>query len=167
MSEFIKGLRSKIGHGLLQVPTAGVLIFDADRRVLLVRHSEGNLWTSPGGMVEPYETPADAAVREMWEETGLLVELVRVLGVFGGLEFSTTYANGDQISWVSTVFEGRTRSGTMRPDGMEILETRYFHEEEVQTLRCKPRLRTVLSVAFGTCSETYFQPPTWSPDRCV
>ena len=118
-------------------------------------------------MVEPYETPADAAVREMWEETGLLVELVRVLGVFGGLEFSTTYANGDQISWVSTVFEGRTRSGTMRPDGMEILETRYFHEEEVQTLRCKPRLRTVLSVAFGTYSETYFQPPTWSPDRCV
>ena len=35
------------------------------------------------GMIEPYETPSDAAVREMWEETALYVQLTHVIGVFG------------------------------------------------------------------------------------
>ena len=56
-----------------------------------VRHVEGNDWTTPGGMIEPYETPSNAAVREMWEETGLYVELTHVIGVFGGEILSSTY----------------------------------------------------------------------------
>ena len=75
MSDYIRGLRDKIGTTVLEVPTASVLVFDDRQRVLLVRHVEGNDWTTPGGMVEPYETPADAAVRETWEETGLFVAL--------------------------------------------------------------------------------------------
>ena len=35
-------------------------------------------------MIEPGETPANAAVRETWEETGLIVALTRIVGVFGG-----------------------------------------------------------------------------------
>ena len=49
------------------------------RRILLVRHVEGNQWTTPGGLIEPEETPADAAVREAWEETGVESELVAPL----------------------------------------------------------------------------------------
>ena len=56
------------------MPASGTYVFDSDRRVLLVRHAESGYWTNPGGMVEPFETPADAAVRETWEETGFLVE---------------------------------------------------------------------------------------------
>ena len=82
MSDHIRGLRALIGTALLEVPTVAVFTFDEDNRVLLVRHVEGNDWTTPGGMVESYETPADAAVREMWEETGLHVELTRLIGVF-------------------------------------------------------------------------------------
>ena len=73
MSDYIRGLRERIGTTVLEVPTVSVLVFDAQQRVLLVRHAEGNDWTTPGWMIEPYETPADAALRETWEETGLLV----------------------------------------------------------------------------------------------
>ena len=73
MSDYIRNLRAMIGTTVLEVPTVSVLVFDARDRVLLVRHAEGNDWTTPGGMMEPYETPADAAVRETWEETGLFV----------------------------------------------------------------------------------------------
>ena len=54
-------------------------------------------------MIEPYETPADAALRETWEETGLLVELRGIVGVFGGELCASTYANGDEVAWVATV----------------------------------------------------------------
>ena len=82
MSEYIRALRARIGTTVLEVPTVSVIVHDERDRVLLVRHIEGNVWTTPGGMIEPYELPADAALREMWEETGLVVALDRIVGVF-------------------------------------------------------------------------------------
>jgi 8-oxo-dGTP diphosphatase len=52
-------------------------------RVLLTRLVEGEpaRWTLPGGVIDPGEDPADAAVREVFEETGHEVELDELLGV--------------------------------------------------------------------------------------
>ncbi|MBC2876277.1 MULTISPECIES: NUDIX hydrolase [Streptomyces] len=47
------------------------LIRRDDGRVLLLLHARAGVWTLPGGRVEPGETPKEAAVREVWEETGL------------------------------------------------------------------------------------------------
>src|SRR4051812_37211449 len=114
MSEYIRALRMKIGNTVLEVPTAAVLVFDAEHRVLLARHAESGLWTAPGGMIEPHETPADAAVRETWEETGVLAHLTRVIGVFGGPLCDVTYRNGDQLAWVATLFAARPVRGEPR-----------------------------------------------------
>ena len=55
--------------------------------ILMVRHAEParSYWTLPGGGVEAGETGAEAAVREVFEETGLRVRPVRLLweGVYG------------------------------------------------------------------------------------
>src|SRR5437879_12205121 len=124
MSDYIRGLREKIGTTLLEVPTVSVLTFDERERVLLVRHVEGNDWTTPGGMIEPYETPSDAALREMWEETGLLVELTQIIGVFGGEPCASTYSNGDKLSWVSTGFSAESGRVQLKPAGGQIPQPR-------------------------------------------
>lgn len=102
--EFIQTLRAKVGHDLLHLPSVGVLARDAEGRLLIVQDSDDGTWTCPGGLVEPFEIPADAAVREAWEESGVLVRLTGIAGVFGGPECYTNYANGDRISWVATIF---------------------------------------------------------------
>ena len=163
MSDHMRALRGKIGTMVLEVPTVSVLAFDDRERVLLVRHAEGNDWTTPGGMIEPYETPSDAAVREMWEETGLLVTLTRVVGVFGGPLCSSTYGNGDRIAWVSTVFRGEAIGGTLRPDGEETLEVRYFARPELAGVRCKPHVRLFVDAGYAAQTGAQFQPPTWRP----
>ena len=43
MSSYLRRLREKIGHDLLVLPSVTVLLFDADRRVLLARHSDANV----------------------------------------------------------------------------------------------------------------------------
>jgi 8-oxo-dGTP pyrophosphatase MutT (NUDIX family) len=90
--DYVRRLRVLVGgEELLQLPSVSIALRDADGRILLARHAEGNVWLLPGGGIEPGETPADAAVREMFEETGLIVRLTRLVGVFGGPEFIVRY----------------------------------------------------------------------------
>ncbi len=165
MSNYIRALREKIGTAVLEIPTVSVLTFDESRRVLLVRHVEGNEWTTPGGMIEPYETPADAAVRETWEETGLFVRLTHIVGVFGGDVCHGTYSNGDKVSWVSTVFGAQTIEGSLRPDGEETLEVRYFTRGELDGIRCKRHARLFVNAALSWRQRAQFQPSNWTPPR--
>lgn len=162
-SSFIKHLRRKIGNELLQVPTVSVLIFNDGNKALLVRHVEGNRWTTPGGMVEPGETPSDAAVREAWEETGLHVRLDRILGVFGGKNFQVTYANGDKVSFVTTVFVATVIDGEPKPDYEETLELGYFSLDDLARVSSTPHVREFLQAAEADKVNAYFQPAEWSP----
>lgn len=63
---------------------AGAVVLDDASRLLVVQRGQPpgqGLWTLPGGRVERGERLADAAVREVREETGLVVEVAGVLGV--------------------------------------------------------------------------------------
>jgi 8-oxo-dGTP diphosphatase len=62
------------------VLAAGAVVRDAAGRLLLVQRGkdpEAGRWTLPGGRVEPGESPAAAAAREVTEETGLVVAVGR------------------------------------------------------------------------------------------
>lgn len=147
-SDYLQRLRRKVGHDLLVLPSVTLLAFDESRRILLIRHANRDLWAAPGGMIEPDETPAMAAHREMQEETGCAVDLNGILGVYGGPEFRVRYENGDEVSYVMTVFQAKIRAGTPRPDGIESLEVRFFAAAEIERLRTAAWLPIVLHDCF-------------------
>jgi 8-oxo-dGTP pyrophosphatase MutT (NUDIX family) len=143
MSEYVRGLRAKVGNDLLFMPSAAAMIRDGEGRILLVRHVEGR-WMLPGGAIEPGESPGEAARRECLEEAGIVVEPVRVAGVFGGPEYRTTYENGDEAAWVVTVFEARIVTGDPRPSDDETCDVGWFTPEEVERLERSPGSRAAL-----------------------
>ena len=84
-----------------------------------MRLIDSGLWATIGGAIEPDESPQEAALREAAEEAGVELKLGPLLAVLGGPEYRQTYPNGDQASYVVTVFDATVIGGTPTADGDE------------------------------------------------
>lgn len=63
--------------------SVAVVIFSPDRKsVLLIQRRDVPVWVFPGGGIESNETPEEAAMREILEETGFKVEISRLAGIY-------------------------------------------------------------------------------------
>ena len=61
-------------------PCVGVMLANADGRVFVGQRidQDATAWQMPQGGIDPGEAPRDAALRELWEETGVSADLVTV-----------------------------------------------------------------------------------------
>jgi 8-oxo-dGTP pyrophosphatase MutT (NUDIX family) len=134
----------RVGNQLLVLPAVTALVFDARGHVLLARHAVDGVWGAPGGAVEPEEPPCDAVVREVREETGLVVEPVALRGVFAGPELRVRYPNGDETAYVTSVFDCALAGGELRADGDEVLEARFVAPGALEALPLSPWARVLL-----------------------
>lgn len=161
---YIAALRTRVGHDLLLVPTVTVIARDHRGRLLLVHDRDAQQWTLPGGIMEPDEAPADAAVRELWEETGVLVSIDRLLGVIGGPGCGGRYSNGDRLGWVTTLF-GATLPPDSRPvaDGSEVTEARLWETAGLAGLRLSSHVPRFLRAEEAGSRNAFFEPARWQP----
>ncbi|MBN1219311.1 MAG: NUDIX domain-containing protein [Anaerolineae bacterium] len=87
-------------------------------KILLTRREDFEVWCIPGGIVDPNESLAQAAIREAREETGLEVELLRLVGMYSEI------GRGDGVH--IALFTGQPVGGSLEPQEGEVLELGYF-----------------------------------------
>ena len=91
--------------------TAAV-VFDASGRLLLHRRTDNGKWALPGGTMEVGERADECIVREVQEETGYQVEVIRLVGIYSDPVHTTiTYPDGNTVAYVSALFECRVTGG--------------------------------------------------------
>ncbi len=97
---------------------AAAAVFDEQGRILLQRRSDNGQWALPGGTMEVGETAEQAVIREVKEETGYDIKVLRLIGIYSEPEHTTmTYPDGNTVAYVSLLFEGKVISGMpMRSD---------------------------------------------------
>ncbi len=78
-----------------------------DGRVLLTRRNDLPLWVSPGGHMDRGETVRACCVREVREETGLDVEVERLVGLYARLR-----PRSHRMAWMSFLFACRVVGGS-------------------------------------------------------
>ena len=126
MTEYVRELRSLVGHRPLMLVAAGALVLDAAGRVLLHRRGDDGAWSIPGGALHLGESFEEAARREVREEAGLDLGSLELAVVYSGREFFHEYPNGDQAYLVGAVYVARGARGTPTPQPGEVTELRYF-----------------------------------------
>ncbi|GIV80057.1 NUDIX domain-containing protein [Litorilinea aerophila] len=92
-------------------------------RLLLTRREDFEVWCLPGGAVDPNESIAQAAVREVWEETGLEVVLTRLVGLYSRPAWHDGHHNA--------LFVARPIGGELRLCPGETIELAYFHPAQL------------------------------------
>jgi ADP-ribose pyrophosphatase YjhB (NUDIX family) len=121
--EFIVELRRHIGHAPLWLPGITAVVI-RDEQVLLIKRSDNHVWTPVTGIVEPGENPADCAVREVLEESGIHVVARRLAWVH--VTRPVVHVNGDHAQYLDHVFRMDWVSGEPFPADDESLEAGWF-----------------------------------------
>jgi len=154
LSDYMSGIRARIGTDLLLAPAAGVAIFDEAGRLLLARHVHDGLWATPGGGVDPGESPREAAIREVREETGLLVRDCTLFGAYGGTDFEVTYPDGTRTAYVVTMYGTTTFHGNLDLQTDELREVAWVDQLSVKDLPMPPDMRVIVPAAFAWLAST-------------
>ena len=160
ISPYIKKLREKIGHDLLMLPSVCGIVINDRGEMLLQKSKDTGTWMTIGGVAEPGEEPADAVVREVFEETGVTVRPLHIVSVANTPE--VTYPNGDRVQYVIVTFLCEPMAGEPHVHDDESLEIRYFSTDALPTLRKDQRLR--VEMALSGRVEAFFHPPAAGGD---
>ncbi|MHC5705660.1 NUDIX hydrolase [Streptomyces tirandamycinicus] len=149
--DFIREIRRTAGHQLLFLPGVSAVVFDDAGRVLLGRRADTGGWSIIGGIPEPGEQPAAAAVREVYEETAVRCVAERVVLV-QTFTRPVTYPNGDQCQFMDVCLRCRAVGGEARVNDEESLDVGWF---PVDTL---PELQ---EFALFRIKQALIDRPTW------
>lgn len=140
--EFVVELRRHIGHAPLWLPgVTGVVI--RDEQVLLVKRADNGAWTAVTGIVDPGENPADCAVREVLEETGVRAVPLRLVWVH--VSRPIVHVNGDQAQYLDHVFRMDWVAGSPYPADDENDAARWFDIAAMPDMTADMRRRIQLA----------------------
>src|SRR5512143_2803433 len=104
----------RIGQeGELRVGSSAVIFDDKREKVLLTKRADNGLWCLPGGKMEPAESIEECCRREVVEETGLEVELKRLVAIYSNRDQLVVYKDGAKVQFVIMSFEAQIAGGML------------------------------------------------------
>ncbi|MHA6781966.1 NUDIX hydrolase [Pseudonocardia saturnea] len=123
-------------------PHANAVVRDDDGRVLLVRRTDTGDWELPGGRVDVGESAVDAVVREVAEESGLVIDVLGIAGLYSDPTHVVRQSGTGEIRQPFAVcFHAAARAGAPRPDHRETSDARWWAVPDVDTLSVQPAVR--------------------------
>jgi ADP-ribose pyrophosphatase YjhB (NUDIX family) len=126
--------------------------------ILLTRREDFEVWCLPGGAVDEGESIAQAAIREAYEETGLEVELTRLVGIYSRPGWPSAGAH-------IVSFTARPVGGELKPDPNEVIEMDYFAPDNLPKDLLWWHKQRILDSMNGTSGVVWLQEIDWPFDH--
>lgn len=124
---YIARMRARVGHEPLFIPGTRLFLENTEGKLLMQLRADFRVWGFPGGNAEIGERFEDCLIREVREETGLIVSnLVPVALSCDPAEETLTYPNGDECQFLAMMYWTQSYEGTPALLDDENLELGWF-----------------------------------------
>lgn len=130
-------------------------IQDDEGRILMIRRTDNDLYSIPGGQLELGETLAQAAVREVREETGIECEVTGVIGLYSNPNHVIVYDDGEVRQEFSICFRANSIGGEVRPSD-ESKEVHWVGERSMGEMNIHPSIAMRIRHGLDSGKPTYF-----------
>ncbi len=124
---FVQEWLSNIGEGVPGYVTPkvaiGAVVGNDQGEMLLVQRKDSGIWLYPTGWADVGYSPAEVAIKEVEEETGVICEPVQLLSVIDGQRMGFT-----RFGMYMLLFHCRATGGELRPHPLETADVGWFAE---------------------------------------
>jgi ADP-ribose pyrophosphatase YjhB (NUDIX family) len=119
-----------VGEGVAGYVTPKVavaaIVGNDDGEILLTQRADSGVWLYPVGWADVGYSPAEVAIKEVYEETGIEVEVVSLVAVFDGLRLGFA-----RLPMYSIAFHCRVLGGTLEGHPLETRQVGFFSRENL------------------------------------
>jgi len=147
-------VRPLIGNSRYIGVGAAAAVLQEDGRLLAVQRRDSENWELPAGFSDLGENAAHTVQRITLEETGLKIMPETILAIYSSSDFNITFANGDEVKNVGTLFRARVVEGQLKADGREILQAAWLSPAEFLS-RASDRYHPFFRLVFSRLSSGY------------
>ena len=156
----------QVGEGVAGYVTPkvaiGAVVGNDEGEMLLVQRADSGVWLYPTGWADIGYSPSEVAVKEVREETGIMCEPIRLLGVLDGMRLGFT-----RVPLYSLLFHCRATGGDLRSHPLECADVGWFAEDDLPQPLAGAGLWSGLAFAAvrGEEVKPFFDPPRDQPWR--
>jgi ADP-ribose pyrophosphatase YjhB (NUDIX family) len=156
VGEWMKLIGDGVAGYVTPKTAVGAIVHNEAGEILLVQRADSLQWLYPTGWADVGYSPAEVAVKEVHEETGIDCEVVRLVAVFDGLRRGFT-----RIPMYSLVFLCRATGGTVVPHPLECADAGFFAEDALPSPLAGGANWAPMAFAAirGDTTETHFDEP--------
>lgn len=129
-------------------------VLDGAGQLLLIRRSDNGLWALPGGGQDIGEYISETVTRETREETGIIVEVTGVVGIYSNPNHVMAYDDGEVRQQFSICFRARPTGGTLHTSS-ESTEVGWFTRAGLDALTIHESMRLRIDHGFEKRPEPY------------
>lgn len=119
------------------VPAASAIVEDSQNRILLHKRSDNHLWSLPGGAMDLGESIETTIIREVKEETGFDVEVLKCIGLYTDPHHIIAFSDGEIRQQFSICFHCIITGGQIVVSS-ESTQVKFFTKEELKKLDLHP-----------------------------
>lgn len=135
---YIKEIRSKVGHQKIFLNFVVGALFDNDGKLLLQKRGDTSKWGLPGGAIELDEDFIQALKREFHEETGINVVPEDLCGIYTNKSHSICYPNGDECQPIVILYKVKPKSKiNTNTKNSETLDLSFFEQNKLPQITNK------------------------------
>ena len=158
VEEWIKSVEPGVAGYATPKLSVGAVVGNEKNEILLIQRADSEAWMFPTGWADVGYSPAEVAVKEVWEETQVRCEPVRLIAVFDAIRQRIT-----RKPFYSMVFLCKSLGGDPEPHPLECLNAGFFAEDSLPE-GCSPWWASLAFGAMkGETTDVFFEPPRQLP----